>query len=644
MKFSIHTIQTYINEPLPTPAELEHLFTFRLCEVEGLDELPDGDVLIDLNILPNRAHDMLSHYGVARELAGQLGLTLMPLFSGAPHSSVASEQGDERLEVGVEIKTNNCKRYMARRIDGVTVGGSADEIRSFLAKFGQRSINNIVDATNQVMWLTGQPTHVFDADKITGGITVRQARTGEIITLLDGNEITLDESIMVIADDVAALAIAGIKGGKHAEVDVNTKNIILEVANFDASTIRKTAQKLGLRTDASYRFERDISPSVCDGAMAMLTSCVIASSQREVQEGSLTDIYPAPQVSTVIEFNLHDIASVAGAFISNADVTSILQRYGFPYVEREDNFSITAPLWRLDLTGRHDMIEEIIRIRGIEAIEPIAPLGLPPEENKLEELMAYIRKHLLSIGYNETMTYTFTSAGESSVLASTGDKSFLRTNLYQGFTEALIRNYRNRDLLGVDSISQFEMGTVFDAVQECMYLVIGRHAAKQKGLHEQMWKDLSDMLYGLGLTEIAINESVVYKDDFVFEVNLSKIVGLITKKLVSEPVVLSGSNVVRFAEWSKYPYITRDIAVWAPEDTAPDSLRSVYADAAGSLLVRAPRLVDQFTKTDAEGLTRTSYAFRLVFQSFDHTLTDAEIEPIMQLVTSAAIGQGWEVR
>jgi phenylalanyl-tRNA synthetase beta subunit len=662
MKFSINTIQRYIIEVLPEPSELERLFTFHLCEVEGLEECADGhvlngveaDVLIDLNILPNRAHDMLGHYGVARELAGQLGLTLKPLLEKLPPrlAGTPSEEGDTAVSgfpsmggvvrstgvVSVKVETDKCIRYMARRIDGVTVGESTEDTKSFLAKLGQRSISNVVDATNQVMWLTSQPTHIFDADKVTGGITVRQARANEMITLLDGKEMKLDESIMVIADDVAVLAIAGIKGGKHAEVDTNTQNIILEVANFDASMIRKTAQKLGLRTDASYRFERDISPSVCDEAMELLTGFVCGGGGAEIRVGDITDIGSAPLMPTVIEFNLADISRVSGASISNADVTNILQRYGFSYIEREGNFSVSVPFWRLDLVGRHDMIEEMVRIGGLDRITPVAPPVLSLHSNLLEELISSIRNHMIEQGYSEVMTYSFRDSGVSRVLASAGDKSYLRQDLHEGFMESLTRNYRNSDLLEVDVIKQFEIGTVFAERDETARLCVGIHSKKQKGISDELWQVVSDMLYASGLTEIAIHECVVHRDDYIIELNISQIASLITKPHAAAPAA-GHSQVHAFVEWSKYPYITRDIAVWTPEGTSPSVLETIYRDLSGELLVRVPRLIDQFTKDG-----RISYAHRLVFQSHQRTLEDVDIKHITDAIYAELARLGFEAR
>lgn len=647
MKFSLDTIQTYIHEPLPSPAELEQLFTFHLCEVEGLEACPDGDTLIDLNILPNRAHDMLGHYGVAREIAGQLGLTLKPLLMGIDGpllELVSLASSDFRNNaVAVSIDTDACSRYMARRIDGVAVRPSSDDVRSFLAKFGQRSINNLVDATNQIMLVTGQPTHVFDADKVTGGIIVRMAHAGESVILLDGKEIVLDESIMVIADDVAVLAIAGVKGGKHAEVDSNTTNIILEVANFDASTIRKTAQKLGLRTDASYRFERDISPSLCGGAIVKLTGHIIASLNGNAQEGMVVDIYPQPQVSAIIDFSLRDISAVAGCSVNNPDVTNILQRYGFSYVEREDNFSVTVPLWRLDLAGRHDMIEEIIRIRGLERVEPIAPPVLPLQENRIQELTQYIRHFLISAGFSEVMTYSFRDSGESRVLASAGDKSYLRSNLMTGFAESLQKNAANRDMLGFDEVCQFEIGTVFSHDTEQVHLCIGARGGKKTRSMVVVWQDLFLALGIDGSAQTTLMDAAqpiaVNSVDNCIEINIEKFADRVKFSPKTENVTGPSMKVKPFTEWSKYPYITRDIAVWTVEGSDPEMLQKIYSDAAGELLVRPPRLVDQFTKD-----SRTSYAFRLVFQSYDHTLADAEVEPLMAAVTNAAVEQGWEVR
>jgi len=233
MKISYNWLQTYIEEKLPEPEVLAEKIIFGAFEVEEQEKLATGDTVFEIKVLPDRAHDCLSHYGIAREVCGLLGLTLKPLVF-KNHESVESD-------VQVSIETDMCRRYIGRKVFDVKIGPSPAWLVERLESIGQRSINNIVDATNYIMFGLGQPIHAFDYDKVFDGkIIIRNAHEGEQITTLDGKEITLSITDAVIADQEKALAIAGVKGGNAAEVTTETKNIIIEVANFDPVSVRKT--------------------------------------------------------------------------------------------------------------------------------------------------------------------------------------------------------------------------------------------------------------------------------------------------------------------------------------------------------------------------------------------------------------------
>ena len=263
MIVSYNWLQKYFKDALPDTQKVADAFTFGAFEIEGVEKV-QGDTAFDLKVLPDRACYALSHRGVAYELSAILGQKSSAGFVG---SDVAREPIDCDKKVSVTVEDAKlCPRYCARYIAGVDVGTSPDWLRLDLENVGQRSINTIVDATNYVMLDMGQPLHAFDADKVQGGIVVRLAKAGETIELLPEKNspntsrvVNLEVNDLVIADDAGPIAIAGVKGGLRASVTNATKNIILESANFNAVSVRKTSTRLALRNDASKRFENNLS-------------------------------------------------------------------------------------------------------------------------------------------------------------------------------------------------------------------------------------------------------------------------------------------------------------------------------------------------------------------------------------------------
>jgi len=249
MLISYKWLKSYVPD-LPEPDKLVDVFTFHLCEVEGVEKKED-DTIFDLNILPDRAHDLLSYRGIAKDLAGILNIE----YKNIEYKIRAGEA----TKLSIKVESKNCRRYMARIIRKIKILPSPDWMKNYLLSMNQRSINNLVDATNIVMFDRGNPIHVFDLDKVEGSIIIRQAKEGEKMTTLDNKEVKLSPLNMVIADEKNILALSGIKGGKVAEVTEDTKNIIIEVANFDPTNIRKTSKEINIYTDAVKRFENDLS-------------------------------------------------------------------------------------------------------------------------------------------------------------------------------------------------------------------------------------------------------------------------------------------------------------------------------------------------------------------------------------------------
>ncbi len=599
MKISYNWLQTYIEEKLPEPEVLAEKIVFGAFEVEDVEKLVTGDTVFEIKVLPDRAHDCLSHYGIAREVCGLLGLTLKPL-TFKNHESVTSD-------VQVTIETDMCRRYIGRKIFDVKVVPSPAWLVQRLESIGQRSINNIVDATNYIMFGLGQPIHAFDYDKVSNGkIIIRNAVEGEQITTLDGKEITLSATDAVIADSEKALAIAGVKGGNAAEVTTETKSIIIEVANFDPISVRKTARKLGILTDSAKRFENELTPHLAGTVIHIITDliCELAGGQ----PCDPIDDYKQVAVQNTITFSADYINKILGTVIAHEEIKTILNNYGYNFQEEDELFKVLIPYERLDLIGPHDMVEEIGRAYGYEKIVPVLPnLDFKPARHETFDTISAIKLDLTSKGYNEVMTYSFVKKGDYEVARGPVGKSTLRTNLSDGIKASYELNKQNADLLGITEMKIFEVGTVFPKSGEVVHVAF----ADKKGINEMTLDEYVER--NAPLNKGSCHEALR---------------------------VTEGSGVGEvFTMWSEYPFITRDIALWIPSETNPDEVLEILKSNGTSLLTREPKLFDTFSKDG-----KTSVAFRLVFQSFERTLTNEEVDKVMEVVYEKVKEKGWEVR
>lgn len=602
MKISYNWLKWYIPDA-PEVKELADIITYHLAEVESMEEIEGGDTVLDIKILPNRAHDLLSHQGIAREVASLLSIKFVD-----PTSKYKIPES-KKTELKIDVQTDNCRRYMGRIVRGVKVGPSPEWVVKHLESVGQRSINNIVDAANLVMFDSGQPVHAFDLDKVKNDkIIIRMAKKGEEITLLTGEEKKLSDINMVIADDNNLLGVAGIKGGKIPEVDNNTKNIILEIANFEPVTTRKSAQALNIFTDARKCFENDLSPELGDYAMRELSGLILEILP-EAQFEDIVDIYPDKQKNRKLSFRIEKIISILGMLVTVETVREILDRYNFSYTEEEGVFNMAIPPMRLDLEIEEDMAEEIGRILGYKKLgSPIPKIDFKPKPNESYDQILFARNKLLALGYSEVMTSTFRDKGEVEVLASASDKNFLRTNLSDGLKESLKLNQVNSALLGLNEIKIFEIGTVFTKNGEEMRVAYGNE------------KEIKEFKLG----EFASQENGFLGSS-----------GEVTRPLENHHLATQ-----KFSPWPLFPFIARDVAVWVPEGTTSGEVLSLIKEHAGELVVRGPELFDEFKKDG-----KISYAFRLVFQSFDRTLTDIEINEIMAKITNKIKAKNdWQVR
>ena len=582
MKISYNWLKWYIPD-CPSSEKMWDIFTYHLCEVESIEPLGE-DVIFDINILPNRAHDLLSHQGIARELASLLNIKYV---DPTENYKIPTSQ---KTELKVKIESQNCRRYSARIVRNIKVGPSPDWVVKHLESIGQRSINNIVDAANLVMYDCGQPIHAFDLDKLSGVITVREAKEGEEITTLDNKQVKLKPVNMVIADDKNVLAIAGVKGGKVAEVDENTKNIVIEIANFDPVSVRKTARGINIFTDAAKRFENDLSATLCDYAMRELCGLFVEYGFTGFED--VVDMYPVKQEEHKLSFSIKRIANILGREVPKEEVLDILKRYNFYFEDKDDEIIIDVPPMRLDLNIPEDMAEEIGRIAGYDKVvgKLPSPSVFKRVVNDRHAKVAWARNQLLLNGYSEVMTYSFAPKGEVSVLKSAGDKSCLRTNLSDGLKESAKLNNLNSSLLGMTQVKLFEIGSVFKKDAEEIHVAYGDN----KKINELELTEFCD-LFAPKLDAEAMNMDLLVS------------MASRAKRVMPD----------KFTMWSLYPFITRDIALWVPEGLDSTEVQKVITENINELVVKGPDLFDAFTK---EG--KTSYAFRLVFQSFEKTLTD----------------------
>lgn len=642
----IHSwLKEYVGKALPDTQKVEELLTFHTFEVEGVEQV-EGEDVIDVKVLPDRSSDCLSHRGVARELASILGIALekdpLQMEIGLPST--------EAIAISIENPAV-CPRFTAAVITGVEVKESPDWLRHRLAALGQRSINNIVDATNYVMFALGQPMHAYDADKfpkVDGKwqFSVRMARVGETVNLLaEGGraedrvvELTGSELLIVEGSTDKPVGLAGIKGGRFAELTADTKNIILEAAHFSPATIRKTARRLGIFTDASKRFENEPSRELPLYAQQMIIDIIL-----DIAGGSfegVADAYPERQVESKVTVSVANVNRLLGLSLTVTEVKELIERIGARATEEESGrFICTSPWERTDLTIEADYIAEVGRLHGLSDVASVVPEVVPlVEVNARQYYSEKVRHALMEQGYSEVITSSFQKKGDlqlQNALAS--DKSCLRETLRKNIKAVLDANFVYCDLLGISDVRVFEIGTVFEkvagGVREYTALTIGART-KGNGYNPKDDKVLEEGKKAV--TEVLGVELDWVTEKGVAEVDFSAVLEKLPTPNAYEPFVKSAD--VTYQKVSPYPAISRDIALFVAGGEDAAEVQSLLVATTGPLLVRHS-LFDTFTKDG-----RTSFAFRLVFQATDRTLTDEEVNKIMEAVYEVAKNKGWEVR
>lgn len=602
MKISYNWLQKYFYEKLPSKEDVISGITFHSFEIEGVEDYED-DTILDIKILPDRAHDCLSHFGIAKELSTIFNIPIKDEYLIDFTKGVDFKNTGDNASLSISINSDKCRRYMGRVIKGVRVKPSPLWLKNALISIGQKSINNIVDATNYVMFDLGNPIHAFDLNKLeNANIRVENAYNGEKITLLDGKEVELDESVLTIRDDAHALALAGIKGGKKAEIDDHTVDIVIEVANFDPVCVRKTTRALSINTDSSKRFENELNPKISPFVMDAISKLILEVAGGETKD--VVDISNYNPEDKNITFTLGYINNILGSNITDVELESILSRFNFEYEKDEIEYKITVPTLRLDLTDKHDVVEEIGRIYGYDKIDTILPnVSIEQEDGLIWKNICLAKEKLVKDGYKEVMTYDLRDSGDIEIMASASDKNFLRNNLKDGLLESIKLNIPNLPLIDLDNIKVFEIGAIFKKSGEEIHVAFGDKK---------------------NIQEFELNE-------FIEKENLSN--------NSVDIYSLSKDRQNYFKMWSVYPFISRDISVWVKEGTRPSVLQDIYTEFGTELLVKEPRLFDSFSKDG-----RTSLAFRLVFQSYDKTLKDEEVNSIMEKIEEKITSLGYEIR
>lgn len=431
------------------------------------DYFPVGEAVLDIEITPNRP-DLMGMIGIARELAAILRTD----FQIPEPRIITGGNSTDEYTLTVE-DTDLCPRYDLRRVSGVAADKKSPiEVRRRVFAAGMRPINAIVDATNYVMLETGQPIHAFDATKIVDGIVVRRPRPEEEITLLDRSVRELEENMLVIADEERGRAIAGVMGGEDAEVEDDTTELLIEVANFNGRNVMETSQRLGIRTDASGRFERDLDPNMVDYAIDRVTGLLTEHAGGQAAEDKLSH-YPEPVKSWEVPLRLNRAELLLGMAVEEDEAAEILDSLGCETRREDGRVVVKAPTFRRDLQREADLIEEVGRLVGLDRIpEELPRVPQPGALTTLQRETRLLRRLLADLGLSEAVTYPFGPRRWWDDLGMDGDEkvvgiqnplsqdgSRLRTTLLPSLLDATARNRA----YGIRGGALFELGSVFFA-------------------------------------------------------------------------------------------------------------------------------------------------------------------------------------
>ena len=612
-------------------------------------DLFSADTILDIEITPNRG-DLLSHYGLAREIAALTNKEIVGQAHRLPAGGAPALQKE-----GVKIAaTRECPFFSLRKIDNVKVGPSPQWLRAKIESVGVRSINNIVDISNFVMLELGQPTHAFDADKLKGGINARLARDGEKFLALDGKTYSLKPDNCVIADQERAVGIGGVMGGEETGVTASTKNILLEAAYFLPASIRRTARDLNLQSDASYRFERGVDPG-----MVLRASQRAAELMREIAGGTPAKEFQVagetPADPDEVSLSYEKCSRVIGVAINPKTVDEILTRFGLQKTAgTRQSATWKIPSYRRDLQRDVDLIEEVLRAYGIDKIPGrtrgrFMPTSTADRSHDLETIV--LRSRLAGSGLSEVRTSKLISR---SAMASnkavelrnplSEDHVALRPNLISGLLDVLERNIR----AGAENVSFFEIGRVFassgDEERHLGILLWGNmESASNWRSQARRNLDLFDLKGALEGIVPNLSFGPAKRPDFALAIEIFSddtqigFAGQLSADKSSAPgsVFIAelnldrfpmGGSAKKFRELDRYPAITRDIAMIVPEKLTHAEIQRAIENPSEPLLEDV-QLFDLFsTKDRADPMNSgKSLAYRLTYRAKNRTLTNDEV-------------------
>lgn len=653
---------------------LEHKF-LKPEDSEGIAELGEDaeiggdpikylqmdDGVIDFELTANRG-DLLSILGMAYEV-------------GAIYDKKVKEVDLKHKESGedinktfkTEVKTENCSKLLVKKVENVKIEESPIFIKNRLIASGIRPINNVVDISNYVMLELGQPLHFYDADKLGNKLVVRMAEDGEKLTTLDNVERTLTSEDIVIADATHGVGLAGVMGGLETEVEPDTKNIIIESAIFDSVKVRKTSKKI-VRSEASNRFEKGLDPERTTMAIERACKLLEEYAGGTVVTGTV-EYDKTNNKEKEIEITFKNINDVLGTVIPNEEILNLFRKLGFSYKVNGEKIKVTVPTRRLDISIKEDLIEEVSRIYGVDNIEGKLPI-VPMRKGSYDKTQREIRNKMIALGLKETLTYVLINDKE--VNGYTLDK-FEPLKLLDPITEdrntlrysmipSLYKVYEYNKAREQKDISIFEIGKGFykkgevygEDTKLCVlmsgkystglnnnktvdFYVIkgiaeevldylgysGRYSFMKQEMPKEMHPGQSAMINvnGSNIGMIGkIHPSVTKDDVYVLEINLDE---LFTKKV----------GKMKYKEFSKFPSINKDIALVVDKKSVSKDIEKVIKSAGGSLLTNI-EVFDVYTGVGV-GIDKKSIAYSLTFSDMKKTLTDEEINGLMDKIIDA---------
>jgi phenylalanyl-tRNA synthetase beta chain len=620
-------------------------------------ETSGNDQVLDVEVTSNRA-DCLSHRGVARELAALLDQS----FTDQPPTAVESAaKANSALQVRIYTPAL-CPHYTARVIRGVKIGPSPAWLVRRLEAVGQRSVNNVVDITNYVMFELGQPLHAFDLDRLSGGeIIVRTAAAGESIISIDGHERKLTSDMLVIADAKRPVALAGVIGGRDSEVTDGTVNLLLESARFDPLSVRKTARQLALKSESSYRYERGIDPLLPVYAGLRAAHLIV-----EIAGGTAVgDVMQAGydgRIHVSLVLRRSKLRSVLGVDLDPAEVTAALTRLGFDPREQAGGWIVSVPSYRLDVNLEIDLVEEVARLIGYDRIpvrDEISIRLTPPDLSK--RTLDHIRHHLAASGYSEAVTFSFVSdalakdfiPAEAASLPRADASvrkadAYLRPSLLPALVEAIGRN----ESAGVPGACLFEIGSVFWNDQ-AKNLVETRHLGLAGGELRQVRGTIDSLLARLEPSwkcEVIPSPCPGLSSSGKIEWNGQLIgwIGLVNKSVSDKlglrqvpaaaelelAALLRGArHVPQLRPLPRFPAVRRDLSLVIPEKTRYAALEKSIAELHLSHLEEMEYVTTYRGKPLEKG--SKSVTITLIFRSAKGTLTSEEVDGSVNRVIQA---------